>query len=220
MGFEFKQEFVDDDGEFDEDEVQSYDDELLELFGKSPEYRAFREGGGDGGWLDIFLDYARGYYGDMAWRIDVHVMRRLLLEIFPRKVSCSPDAAADMVAEQRAFWTFLDRAFKAEHAKECLRGLDDRLVKELERKLGDTSKFEMAKSFFMAGQQAGFDLSTEAGLQAWVGAHNAGLAGDHDDWHSPLLVGAGDPAPGRQAASKKSKRKRKAVKASRRRNRR
>ena len=40
----------------------------------------------------------------------------------------------------------------------------------LEAALSDPSKFGMAKSVFMAGREAGFDMDSPAGIDAWMRA--------------------------------------------------
>lgn len=50
-------------------------------------------------------------------------------------------------------------------------GAEQRLAGEL----ADSSNYGIAKSFFMAGERAGFDMTTEQGLQAWTASYNARL---------------------------------------------
>jgi hypothetical protein len=47
----------------------------------------------------------------------------------------------------------------------------------LRTELSDPSNFGMAKSFFMQGQQAGFDMTTQEGMEAFMLAYNARLGG-------------------------------------------
>ena len=46
--------------------------------------------------------------------------------------------------------------------------LGDDAVKKLEAALSDTSKFGMAKSLFMGGREAGLDMNSKEGIDAWL----------------------------------------------------
>jgi hypothetical protein len=41
-------------------------------------------------------------------------------------------------------------------------------VKKLEAALSDTSRFGMAKSLVMGGREAGFDMESKEGIEAWM----------------------------------------------------
>lgn len=41
-------------------------------------------------------------------------------------------------------------------------------MKKLEAALSDTSKFGMAKSLFIGGREAGFDMESKEGIEAWM----------------------------------------------------
>jgi hypothetical protein len=139
----------------------------------------------------------------------------VLFELFPRKVAVEPEAAAEIVDELRAFWTFLERAYSLPNAPALLKLLDSRAAVRLERALANPANFGMAKSIVMQGQARGFDTTTKEGLDAWIYTHNAEQA---------LEFGAG-PAQLPQASRKsntpsKHKNRRKMAKASRKQNRR
>jgi hypothetical protein len=101
------------------------------------------------------------------------------------------------------------------------------MVAKLRRKLADPSNFGMAKSFFAEGEEMGFDMKTEEGVQTWVKECNA-----NPERHAlPLpvlphgsLSGSLEPSMDLQMAKRRKsreerKRKRKQAKTSRRRNR-
>jgi hypothetical protein len=77
----------------------------------------------------------------------------------------------------RAFWRFLKREFGLANADGILRLLNDALAKRIDRALSNPATFGMAKSFVMMGKAAGFDTTSEDGIQEWVAAYNAGLPG-------------------------------------------
>jgi hypothetical protein len=102
----------------------------------------------------------------------------VLFQIFPRKVSVEADQAAPIIAELRAFWSFLARQYSLENAREILETLDDSAVCRLHDKLADPANFGMAKSFFMMGSQAGFDMTTQEGLAAFQMLYNTKVLGN------------------------------------------
>jgi hypothetical protein len=92
----------------------------------------------------------------------------VLFEIIPRKVSVDPSSASAIIEDCRAFYRFLKHAFGLEQADECLRVLGPSAVKRLEQALADPRNFGMAKSILMAGQEAGFDIHSKEGIEAWM----------------------------------------------------
>lgn len=59
-------------------------------------------------------------------------------------------------------------------------------AKRLEHKMQEPANFGMAKSFILMGKQAGFDMESPEGMQAWVEAYNATVA--------PAMAAAGPPS--------------------------
>ena len=87
-------------------------------------------------------------------------------------------------------------------------------VKKLEGALSDSSNFGMAKSLFMAGADAGFDMQSKDGLEAWMQSIQG----------KPLpssisIPGLDAPQPSSQKTAKAKKDKRKAARKARKRNR-
>ncbi len=85
----------------------------------------------------------------------------------------------------------------------------------LEAALSDSSNFGMAKSAFMAGRDAGFDMESKEGLEAWMRAMQS----------RPLPASVGFPSfgaaarPIAPAAARAKKNQRKAARKARKRNR-
>src|SRR5205814_367476 len=76
--------------------------------------------------------------------------------------------ASWIINENRAFFAFLKRELGLEQADACLRVLGRDAVKRLEDALSDRRNFGMAKSVVLAGREAGFDVETKAGVEAWM----------------------------------------------------
>ena len=73
----------------------------------------------------------------------------------------------------QAFWRFLHRAYHLPRAPQMLALLPPHAARRLERKLQDPTNFGLAKSFVLLGQEAGFDMESPEGMQAWVAAYHA-----------------------------------------------
>jgi len=141
-------------------------------------------------------------------------VREVVFELIPRKVSVPASEARAIIDELRAFYAFLKRAFALPQADACLRVLGGRAVQQLERELSDPSNFGMAKSFFMQGQAAGFDMETQEGMDAWVERANRTPGG------APFRLPSFElpPAPKKSPKVDKAKKnKRKAARKARRR---
>lgn len=221
MTFEIHQPVTDrETGEYDEQAARAYQDAILELFAASPEGVAYREQGREIGWTSIFLEYAMSYLGRTPPEMDAGDLDEVLFELIPRKVSVEAQEAPDIVAELRAFWGFLGRAYELPNAPDMLDSLDEEAAARLEREMADPANFGMAKSIVMQGKAMGFDTTTQEGLNTWMHAYNAGLGAP-----PPLRMGSG-PLPSLGSTSKsgakasKEKNRRKMAKASRKQNRR
>jgi hypothetical protein len=96
-----------------------------------------------------------------------------------------------------------------------LRVLGGDAVKKLEAALSDTSTFGMAKSLFMGGREAGFDMDSKEGIEAWMRVMQS----------QPLPASVRLPPPGSGArpvdatAARASKNARKAARKARKKNR-
>ncbi len=221
-----------------EELLQEYSDALLADFFAAPEGVALLEQYPDTGfWSFQFIQYGYDYLGVPLTRVTRAHAEELLSEIFPRKISLSaPDHADVAIPELIAFWQYLRREHKLTQADAILALLED-VAPNFGRWMNDPSKFGMAKSFFMAGRAAGFDMTNQADIQAFIAAYNASLLAGKMPAASPELppplegaFGAGglgggdwlDPgfhrAPARGTDSDKKK-KRKAAEASRKKNR-
>ncbi len=169
------QQVYDDDGEYDEGLGEDYCDDLMSAFAESPEGTAVEEHNGNLVWTHLFLDLGLNYPGTTPPEMTVSVVREILFEIFPRKVSVEADEAGEIIAEMRAFWEFLGREYGLPNAAAILRELDGNAEKRLKRELSNPNNFGMAKSFFSIGEQAGFDMSSEEGFSEFTTAYNAAI---------------------------------------------
>lgn len=157
------------DDDEDDDENERERQEVIGRFSKS----LHAGSGPDLDWIDLSLRYGADYEGVSLSAFDARVLRNVVFEIFPRKVSCDASAAPEIIRSLRAFWAFAGDVLAHPHAEACLRELGDEAIPKLARLLEDPSNFGMAKSFVMMGRSRGFRLDSEEGLREWSEAYNA-----------------------------------------------
>jgi hypothetical protein len=234
--FDFSKRLYDDyDGEIDWDRI----DELIDEFLDSPEGKPFEQEGV--AYIAMMFEYALRHVGAEPAKMTARDMEEVLFQLFPEKVSMEASEAPHVIAELRAFWQFLGRQYQLKHAGAIVALLDDRAEARLRRELADPANFGMAKSFVMMGEQAGFDMTTEEGMQAWMNYYNTKMLGmppgpppstpfverlppdaelyaiDDEEEETPAPSG---PTPKQRSEARAKKRKaRKAQKKSRKRNR-
>jgi hypothetical protein len=224
--FDIQQSIYDRHGELDDERVAQYIDGLCEAFAASPEGQPICQAGG-GGWAAMMMEYAINYPGTTPAQMSPGDFNEVVFQLFPRKVSTEPESAPEIIAELKAFWTFLDRQYGLGNARQILATLDDKAVHRLRKELADPSNYGMAKSFFMLGSRAGFDMTTQEGLNQFQQVYNSGpaagfpgvlddVAGDNRDPLSWLLGLPGEPRKSREEKRKERKRQRQARKRNRR----
>lgn len=154
---------------YDEEETEDYQDTLHQLFAESPEGQAFAEIKPEMGfWSYQFMYFTHGYIGTTLPQMDLGGADELMLEIFPRKISIgAPEDLEMAVPEISAFWRFLQRAYELPNAAEILDFLQQ-VEPAFKRAMFDPRNFGMAKSFFMQGQDAGFDMTDEEQINQFM----------------------------------------------------
>jgi hypothetical protein len=198
-----------DEGDADEgpdDEGERED--VLRRFAESSHGRGF-----DPWWAEMALEYGARYEGVRFSDFDAEALGEVVYDHFPRKVSCEPSAAPEIVRSLRAFWTFARDVLGHRHAEECLEDLGDDVIPVLRDKLDDPSNFGMAKAIVMAGRRRGFRVETEEGMRQWTAVLNAEMA-------APNGLGAPVHRKRDDRSKDKKRRLRKLRKRARRRNRR
>jgi Domain of unknown function (DUF6930) len=196
-------ELAREDDEIDPDAREPLENELVRRFAASPEAKDLDEIQA----CRFVMDFAADYFGATIATLGSSELREIIFDIIPRKVSIDASEARWIIEESRAFYGFLKREYKLKQADSCLRALGGTAIKKLEAALSDSSNFGMAKSLFMAGSEAGFDMDTREGIEAWMQA-----AQDMPLPPSVRLPSLGEPPPAAQKAAVKAKKnKRKAA---------
>lgn len=161
-------------GELLEKVAEDYQERLLELFHKSPEWQAWVEERDEvNDWTGMLLELGINYLGVTPAQMAPAQFRELLLEIVPRKITVQPEEASNIVRELRTFWQYLEREFELPNAAGCLRLLSDYTTELLEEELDDESNYGPAKAMLMQAVSNGLDLSSEESLEAWVNQMNS-----------------------------------------------
>ena len=161
-----------DDGDADEGpDDEGEREEVIRRFSESSHARDC-----DPGWVEMALEYGARYEGVPFSAFDAETLGNVVFDLFPRKVSCDPSAAPEIIRSLRAFWTFARDVLGHPNAGECLEGLDEGDIPVLRDLLDDPSNFDMAKAFVMAGRRRGFRVETEEGMRQWTAVLNAEMA--------------------------------------------
>jgi hypothetical protein len=164
--------------DYDEAEpiLDAYQDGIIEEFANSPEGQVYLETHPEiGGWIAHLIYYGYCYESFTLPKMTKSNIQLVIEELFPRKISLlSPEDAEDAIPELLAFWQFLKRQYKPRHADAIIKYLE-KIQPSFGDIMNDSSKFGMAKSFFMMGEQSGFDMTTQEGLTAFQQQYNASL---------------------------------------------
>lgn len=177
--FDIHQKVHDKYGEREEGAVEEYIGGLMEEFAASPEARPVIESAGCLTWAAMMMDYCLNYCGVTPAAMSVRNFEEVVFELFPRKVSVEAEKTPEIVAELRAFWHFVDRQYALSNARKILARFDDGAAGRLQKELANPSNYGMAKSFFMQGMKAGFDMTSQEGLDAFMLFYNSRLASTH-----------------------------------------
>jgi hypothetical protein len=176
MSFDIHEAVFDEQGTYLEEKAVRYEHALMEQFSASPEGQAIIQTGTELGWAAAMIHYAMNYPGATPPTMTTSDLEEVVFGLFPRKVITQRGDAAEIIQELRAFWHFLERVYQVPQARQMLTHLTEHSTRRLERELQEPANFGMAKSFVLMGKEAGFDMESSEGMQAWVKAYNATVA--------------------------------------------
>lgn len=91
-----------------------------------------------------------------------------------------------------AFWKFVQREYKQRHSSKVLTFLH-KIEPTFAATMNDPHNFGIAKSFFMSGQESGFDMTTPEGLAAYQEQYNQQVREQSPAAFSPMTVPKGVP---------------------------
>lgn len=161
-------------GEFQEKEAAKYLDNAARAFERSDEAKGLAKPIQYNGYVHNFLELGLQYLCVTVDTMTVQDARKILLEIYPRKVSMQAEDCREAIDEISAFWKFVDRVHEVAGAKKI--GAEVRsLHVDFQREMNDPRNFGPAKSMVMAGKAEGFDMTTQEAIQAFVQVYNSRL---------------------------------------------
>ncbi len=191
-------EILEAEGQLDSPSRREVEMELMASFAAAPESKRIARVGV----AATFMDIAARVLEQTVVSMDAATVAEVVEEGFARHLTALPKEAAAILAEMRAFYRFLGRAYDLEQADACVQRLQ-RMKKRLELALADTSRYAPSKATVMRGYAEGYDVSTPEGASAWM-----------------KVVAAQLPTKNRSGAKKaKAKTKRKASRKARKKNR-
>jgi hypothetical protein len=164
----------------DYDDIEPIFDEYIrgaiEAFADSPEGEAYAETHDElGGWIGTFIEMAYMYGEFKLPKMTKGDVQIVMENILPRKLTLmNPSEANDAIPELVAFWEFLKREYTLRSAGAIAKYLKS-IESQFPQMMSDPGRGGFAKQFFMAGQAAGFDLTTEEGVQAYQEEHNRAI---------------------------------------------
>jgi Plasmid pRiA4b ORF-3-like protein len=160
------------------DAMPGYIENLLMAFEPSSECQALLAQYPDieaalGSWIEPLLSMGYNYEQVLLPQMTKRDVETIVTQLFPRKIMLMDPSDADWaIPELVAFWKFLHRAYKHPQAANIVKYLK-LIASQFGRIMNDSSNFGLAKSFMTSGMAAGFDMTTEAGVQAFQQQYNA-----------------------------------------------
>ena len=172
-------------GDLDEEAFYNYSHNLQARFTESPEFENVPEEHLQ--FVDCVLHYSMTFLGATPASMSVTDLDELLFSIIPRKVMMGAEDAGDSVSELRWFFEFVHREYSIAGAKVLADELSKKeTAKKFAAELEDQSNFGMAKSFTQMGMKAGFDMTSQEGLNEFMVAYNSQLStGNHKESDEP-----------------------------------
>src|SRR5260370_28728069 len=176
MSFNINESVFDEQGTYLDKKAVRYEHALMDQFAASPEGQAITRTGTELGWAGAMIHYAITYPGVTPPTMTPSHLEEVLFDLFPRKVLSERGDGVEIIEELQAFWRFLQRVYQLPQANQMLALLTPQAARRLEREMQEPANFGMAKSFILMGKEAGFDMESPEGVQAWVKVYNATVA--------------------------------------------
>jgi hypothetical protein len=176
MSFTINEPVFDEHGTYLDEKAVHYEQTLMDQFAASPEGQAITQTGTELGWAGAMIHYAINYPGVTPPTMTPIDLEEVIYDLFPRKVIAERGDGAEIIQELRAFWHYLLRVYQLPQANQMLALLTPQAARRLEQQMQEPANFGMAKSFILMGKEAGFDMESPEGMQAWVEVYNATVA--------------------------------------------
>ncbi len=128
-----------------------------------------------GNWIGNFIEMAYLYGGYTLPKMTKGNVQEVMEYTLPRKLTLlNPSDTDGAIDELVAFWTFLDGKYRLRSAKAIAKYLQS-IETKFPQWMFDPQRGGMAKSFLTQGMAAGFDMTTQAGVDAFREEYNRNL---------------------------------------------
>jgi hypothetical protein len=156
--------------------LEGYIKNIIDQFVESETGQAHIKNYPEGGyWVGMFIEIGYNYGEKTLPTMTQRDVKVLMQQTLPRKVFLmNPKQAADAIPELVAFWGFLQNDYKLRHAgpiRKYLRSIQSKFPGWM----CDDSRGGFAKQFAMQGMSAGFDMTSQEGLEAFKDLYNQQL---------------------------------------------
>ena len=169
---------LDDDLDYDDVEplIENYIDDIVKQFSQSPEGQAHAVQYPEiGSWIFYLIDFGYKYEGFVLSQMTKDDMKTMMEDLLPRKVAlANKSEAEDAVPELVAFWSFLEREYNFKNAKGIINYLLS-IKDKFPDWMFDPARGGIAKNFFLSGIEAGFDMSSQEGMNTFKEIYNTQL---------------------------------------------
>lgn len=174
--------------DYDEAEplFDNYINDLIREFIQSDVGTAHTQAYPTGGfWIGTFIEMAF-VYGEFTLPKMTKGDAQLVMEnILPRKLTLHDRSEAeDAIPELVAFWTFLKQDYQLRSGGAIAKYLTS-IQDKFPDWMFDASRGGIAKNFMMQGMQAGFDMSSQADIEAFQAEYNQRIKADPQN--NPLI---------------------------------
>lgn len=142
-----------------------------------------------GNWIGTFIEFAYLYGGYTLPKLTKANVQEVMEYTLPRKLTLlDPSDTDGAIAELVAFWTFLDEGHGLRSAKAIAKYLRS-IETKFPQWMFDPNRGGIAKSFLTQGMAAGFDMTSQAGVDAFREEYNRNLAAPPQPPTGPMLPG-------------------------------
>ena len=154
--------------------LEDYIGDAIDRFVESKAGRAYvkkhPEGGGE--WISTFIEMGYVYCDRTLPKMTKGDAQQLMEDILPRKLTLlDPDDTKDAIPELVAFWTFLKEEYELRSAGAIAKYLTS-IQGKFTDWMFDPDRGGIAKSFALQGMAAGYDMTTQAGVEAFQTEYN------------------------------------------------
>jgi hypothetical protein len=160
----------------------------IQQFVDSPEGQVHTQAYPEGGyWIGNFIELGYLYGETTLPKMTKGDVQNLMECTLPRKITIfEPSEAEDAIPELVAFWKFIQREYGFRSANAIVKYLET-LAPNFPAMMCDPARGGIAKAFMMMGHQAGFDMTTQAGIQTFQQHYNANLQSSNPDATTNIL---------------------------------